>query len=680
MARKWNNQGGSNFDAFSGKYKKPKDTQNIPKFEDLKESNSTSFIYKTPPNPKPQLGLFGDEIWNYEIIDDDPLNPIIDLTPKEPVIPKIRNPPNPSVPHIDPVTSSSNILPFAVIDEYELVVKFGLLVLRISSGQAYAARQGFNDARYDFSLVIKSSNPISLNGGTAATVNLITLSNSAQNPIYSLYNWLRTKIAIATNNDATGADPVLSGIELVDNVAQLPSTQFVSNSITCGLFYASGLQPNQICLNAVNKVFNFEPSTSDNPTWIVTYPGEILPLCLDINQLQVVSIELIPSTFNTISRGSGDYFNIRVTRDATVEQLASSLEVDIRITSPELLFLTQQLDPALYVVYGINDVAIGQISTTIPSLEYFVDIFIEPLSDPTKLDPVPLKIEIISSNVPDPTPDYTINELASEVNMIIDPDEVISTDFVVSLDIEDYPNNIPGSPITSPPSRTRVQNGQTTGFKFIVRSSITSAVDTIVNIDITGITLSDYISPVTFAPYPGSTITIPAGALSATLNLTHKDRPRMIPPSETLNMKIVAGTGYIIEPVNNEVNATTTRRARRTFETFDNSAVSALPSCPLLLPLEYSLNDSVFLQINNYNYNDGGGNWLGINFRVKANIITDDIVSIIFDDYPSGTVETLSQMRARYLGIAQTFDPSAVEDLLVLRWERYCYYIELGDP
>lgn len=443
--RKWNNQGGSNFDAFSGKYKKPKEQQNIPKFSDLDESNSTSFNYKIPPKPKPKLGNFGDEIWTYSPVDDSPTPyvPFIDLNPKDPRIPRIRDrTPIPSIPHTDPVTSSTDLFPFTVFDEYEIVVKFGLLVLRISSGQAYAARQGLNDPRYDFSLVIKSSNAISFGGNSASTINLISVSNSAQNPIYSLYNWLITKLNIATNNDATGSDPVLSSIDIVENVAQLPSTQFISNRFTCGLFYAEGIQPNQICLNAINKIFKFEPSVNTNPTWTVTYPGEILPLCLDINRLQVVSIKLIPSALNQVVRGSGFVFVIRIARDATIVQLAESLEVDIKITSPELLFSTQQLDPSLYAVTGINIVAIGQISVTIPSLAEYADITIRPLADPTKLNPVPLIIEIIGSNVPDPTPDYDINALFQQVNMIVNPDLVkpivtLSTDRTST-----YPQNI----------------------------------------------------------------------------------------------------------------------------------------------------------------------------------------------------------------------------------------------
>lgn len=436
MSRKWNNQGGSNFDAFSGKYKKPKEQPNIPKFEDLRESNTTSFNYKIPPKPQPQLGAFGDEIWTYDAIEESPpINPFVDLTPKDPRIPRIPEIiPLQSIPKVDPVNSSTDLFPFNVTNEYELVVKFGLLVLRISSGQSYAARQMINDPKYDFAIVIKSSNAISLCGNTASTVNLISVSNSAQNPIYSLYNWLKTKLNIATNNDATGSDPVLSGIDIVDGVAQLPSTQFISNSLTCGLFYAEGIQPDQICLNATNKVFKFEPSRKDDPTWVVTYPGEILPLCLDIVKLQIVSIKLIPPELSAIARGSGQQFVIRIARDATIAQLASSLEVDIQITSDELLPFSQQLDPALYTTTNINDVAIGQISATIPSLAEFIDITIEPLADNTKEDPVPLKVEIIGSWVPDSTPDYKINELFSEVNMTVNPPIVVKPTVTLMVD------------------------------------------------------------------------------------------------------------------------------------------------------------------------------------------------------------------------------------------------------
>jgi hypothetical protein len=442
MARKWNNQGGSNFDAFSGKYKKPKDYQNIPKFEDLIESNTTSFNYKIPPKPTPQLGMFGDEIWTYTPIDDTPIDdtrqispikPFKDLTPKDPTIPKIPEKiPNPSIPKVDPVSKSTDLLPYNVTNEYEVVVKFGSLVLRISSGQAYAARQMINNARYDFSLVIKSSEAILFTGlpasVPASTLTLISIADSAKNPIYSLYSWILNNISIATNNDATGADPVLSKLVIVEYGARLPSTQFVFNGKTYGLFYAKGIQPDQICLNATNKVFTFEPSKKDDPKWIVTYPGEILPLCLDL-KLQIVSIKLFPDTLTAIRRGSGDSFVIRIARDATIDQLASSLEVAIQITSAELLPSSQELDPALYATTNIDGPIDGniQIWTTIPAQEEFIDVLIEPLNAPDKVDPEPLKVEITGSWEPGAKPDYSINPLFSEVVMTVNPNKPIVT-------------------------------------------------------------------------------------------------------------------------------------------------------------------------------------------------------------------------------------------------------------
>lgn len=442
--RKWNNQGGSNFDGFAGKYKKPKELPNIPQFEDLKESNSTSFNYKIPPKPKPQLGNFGNEIWTYSPVDDSPAPylPFVDLNPKDPRIPRIRETtPIPSIPRIDPVTSSTDLFPFNVTNEYEIVVKFGLLVLRISSGQAYAARQGLNDPKYDFALIIKSSNAISLGGNPASTINLISVSNSAQNPIYSLYNWLKTKLSIATNNDATGADSVLSGIDIVENVAQLPSTQFVSNGRTCGLFYAEGIQPDQICLNATNKVFKFESTTQNNPTWTVTYPGEILPLCLDIIKLPKVSIQLIPTVLDTIERGSGNRFRIRFSRDTTVADLVNSLNIAFKFNSIELALFQAILDPSLYDVTGITNVTLSTLSVRIPPLETYYDIFVEPLANSTITVDVPLQAEIIAGNTPNSAPTYII--VANIANMVVKP-QIIKPTVTLSVDrTSTSPQNTP---------------------------------------------------------------------------------------------------------------------------------------------------------------------------------------------------------------------------------------------
>lgn len=442
--RKWNNQGGSNFDGFEGKYKKPKEQPNVPQFDKLKESDSTSFIYKIPPKPKPQLGNFGNEIWSYTPVDESPApyKPFVDLAPKDPHIPKIKEKtPIPSIPSTDPVTSSTDLFPFDVTNEYEIVVKFGLLVLRISSGQAYVARQMINDPKYDFALVIKSSNPISLGGNAASTINLISVSNSAQNPIYSLYNWLKTKLAIATNNDATGSDSVLSGIELTENVAQLPSTQFVSNGFICGLFYADGIQPDQICLNAINKVFKFEPTTQSNPTWTVTYPGEILPLCLDIIKLPKVSIQLIPSTLSSISRGSGDKFTLRFSRDTTVADLVNSLNIAFKFNSTELVLFQAILDPDLYDVVGITNITLSTLSVTIPPLETYYDITIKPLANSTITDDVPLQAEIIAGNTPNSASTYVI--VVNIANMIV-KSQIIKPIVTLSVDqVTTFPQNTP---------------------------------------------------------------------------------------------------------------------------------------------------------------------------------------------------------------------------------------------
>lgn len=397
--RKWNNQGGSSRDGFDFRPKKTKQQPNIPTVEDLRESIEVSFRLTKPSKPKPNYGQFGDEIWTAEPYIVEP----------EIVVPEIEEPELPGelqelrIPRADPATRSIDIVPYLVQDEYELVVKYpGGLVLRISSGQAYAARNQINDMRFDLCLVIDSSAPISIDNAVASKINTISLSKSSQNPIFSLYNWLLTKISIATDYSAKQPDPVLSKLQVRSNTVRLPTTQFVANSIVCDLFYSSGVQPKQICLNATNKVLLYESSKAeDDRLWAVTFAGKILPLCLNIDKLPIVSIAFKDGGLQSIEAGSGGIFTIRVSLDVSI---ATSIAVKCQLSGTA--------NNQYYSVNGITTTG-SESTVTIPANADYFDVTIEPLDNPNETQ----SKTIIITLLPD-TANYALKLSPDELNFV----------------------------------------------------------------------------------------------------------------------------------------------------------------------------------------------------------------------------------------------------------------------
>jgi hypothetical protein len=411
--RAWNNQGGSNRDGFNFKPYKPKRKQNVPPFDELKESQITSFKIVKPKRPNPDYGEFGDAVWVFEFYEDD-----LDLKEPQITVPGIYEPriSTPAIPKADPEVSAENIFPYAIEDEYELIVKYpNDIVLTISSGQAYAARNQINDPKFDLAIVIKSSVSISIEG-VPGTVGVVVLANSPQNPSYSLYNWLITKLAIATDYSAQNPDPVLSGLQFRDNTIQLPTTQFTSGANTYSLFYADGLQPKQICLNAINKLLYFQPSDipdaiDDYRMWWVTYAGEVLPLCLNIDGepiLPIISIAFAPTSLQTIQAGSGNSFVIRIS--------INTIQASIFVVKA---LLAGTADPAFYSTSGISTDGLGARFVSISIGAGFVDVSIQPLANPGETATKIVRMETIDDVL------YNLDPSALFIEGTITPQDVI---------------------------------------------------------------------------------------------------------------------------------------------------------------------------------------------------------------------------------------------------------------
>ena len=390
MARlkKWNNQGGS---GRGDKYRSAKKSlPNIPQFEKLPESNSISFRLPAQKRIKPDYDRYGDEVWtDWELFEDDEVAEL-DLYDLE--IPETRDTvqdiPNTiisaisAIPDIDPTTAYS---------EYEIVVKFksatGQLIVTISSGQAYAARNQLNESRFDFSLVIVSSQPISI-GGSTGTINLIQLTNSIQDPAFSLYEWVRSKIDIATNNDGDDVDPILTSLPQ-NTAVQLPSTDFTWQGQEYNLFYGTGIEPSQICLHCINNVVKFRPNSPSNASyfWTVLMTGDPLPLCRSL--LPSIFISIVPDTPTEIdpnNNPSNQFFHFRISTD--------------RIQPVPL--------PVFFGVSGTADLDFVQLTGwsvdgngipvfIIPANAQFTDAFILPLPNPGQTESTTVSLFLVSN-------------------------------------------------------------------------------------------------------------------------------------------------------------------------------------------------------------------------------------------------------------------------------------------
>jgi hypothetical protein len=368
----------------------------------------------------------------------------------------------------------------------------------------------------------------------------------------------------------------------------------------------------------------------------------------------LVSIEFAPGSPTELEPGAGD-FVVRIKVDPPQ---SNNLQVICELTGTST--------PGQYTTIGIVNSIV-----TISSGSLYTDITISPISNTSGVDITVVATLLLSS-------DYTIG-IPSAVTATIKEEVQVPS---ITADIQDYPNNDPVATVTIPPSRTRVQDGQGDGFRLFVRSNIVNSVAKTVNIAISGITLSDYIILENVNNYTGTSIVIPAGQLFATVALTHKDRPRMIPPSETLVMQVVPGNGYTVGVVY-QVEGITTRRLRRVFDTFTNSITAPMPVCPQIAPLEFFVSSSLRKVRNRYTHGYysgstlvgiGGGFWAVLNFDTGA------LISYLFTTSGDPAGETLPQRRARYLAAAIAVNSAAVEIITPVLWERTCNYTELGDP
>jgi hypothetical protein len=385
--KKWNNQGGSSRGEKPQRDKKALPI--VPQFESLPESLVTSFRL---PKLRKSVEVFGDEIptdWELFVDDEFPELDEDDLELPE-LDPNPQTPPNTFPPTTPP------ILPYAVFDEYEIVVKYrsitGLLVLTISSGQAYASRNQVNDSRYDFSIVVDSSEPIQVSVMPTGSVNIIQSSNPNRDPILSLYLWLISKLSIATNNDGNGSEPILDAIDSsgLTNITPLPSTNFIWNSNTYSLFYGTGIEPIQICLHAVNKVLKFTPS-HPNPTyfWSVTSTGDPLPLCRSLLPTVFISIASgFPTTIDPNNNTTGQFFRFVISVDAP-----------ILVDLPVWFGISGTASNSFYSVTGIGFDSNSIAAFIIPANSQFTTVDVIPLPNPSQVGSKSITISLVPNPV-----------------------------------------------------------------------------------------------------------------------------------------------------------------------------------------------------------------------------------------------------------------------------------------
>lgn len=387
--RKWNNQGGSSRDGGrKNKIDKPSDPFDIPSFEDLKESEVTSFRLVKQRHQQANYGQFGDAVWVPDVIIDDDLirdledpyrfpdlstDRIDEIKPfsESDNIKKIPLP-NP-VEDLATIGRSVDLLPHSAKDEYELIVKFRKVILTILSGQAYAARNQLNDKKYDSSIVIVSDNPISMSGGASA-VNIIQLVNGVQDPIDSLYDWMMTKTKIVTDGTGKNTDVKLLSIRRQQAGKRLPETSFTYAGEQYGLFYvSSGIQPYQICMHARNDVVKFVAGNpKDDKYWSVLNANPPLALC--IANIPTVSIALAPGSASELEAGGGMSFVLRVTVDP-IQSGDTLVEYEILGTA----------NSNFYTATGTSFDSDGVPVVNIPN-GGFKDIFIEPLDNASETE------------------------------------------------------------------------------------------------------------------------------------------------------------------------------------------------------------------------------------------------------------------------------------------------------
>lgn len=541
--KKWNNQGGSNFGNQNrqNRNQKPKGLPSVPQLDDLRESNITSFkLIKVKP-AKPDYGQFGDAIWTLDIfLEDEYIDKIDEIDDLDIPIPTIRDikimdepPLNPRYEDRTDPENNPNLFPDFVYNEYEIVVKFYQqsaalgLVLTIMSGQAYAARNNLNDPKLDLAIVIVSSAPITINQGAiniSSTVNIVKLLNSKQNPIYSLYNWIISKLPITTKNDGKYGDPIFTALEIDQLAIKLPSIGFVAvnNGLQCGLFYDdTGLQPKQICIHAIDKVLDFKISSQkDQFYWSVLYANQPIPLCLTLNQLPIVSIRFKSGTETEYKWAEG-IFEIEV---FLTEPLDQPLEVDIVVSGTA--------DTAKYIVNGLTQ-GFGRRYVTIQALSLVADITIETLANPSELTDKNVVLTI------DPTTIYDI--LANTTTATIKPQLP-----VVSILFSD------GSNLSTIPANQQYSNA-------ILSIDTALSYDLFVDINLTSNgALNDFSTNGVIVPNTSSgtnftTVVIFAGNTTRNLLVEPLNNANYLPNPRTISLAIAPLPQYDIDLINTGV-------------------------------------------------------------------------------------------------------------------------------
>ncbi len=384
--KKWNNQGGSKRDYdYSGDYKS---TTNIPAFDKKPESNLTSFVFSEKTKQEgADYGDLGDDIWTswkpeYDL--ELPEYKESDYSWKKKSSFEVDD-------NLERSTSTKNIrikktteynsyvkskepdlTPETTYKEYEIVVKFKKLVLTILSGQAYSCRNNLNNALFDFALVIRSSEPISINGGSNATLHTIESVGSKQDPMFVVYNWVLDKLKLVTDNTGKMPDFTLQRLPR-RGVTPLPATSFVWNGFEWNLFNGSGLEPTQICLHATNDIVKFRPTSPKNASflWTVLSAGEPLSLCKSL--LPTVSISMAPGGSSSLDPIDGMSFVFRISIDS---KQTSDTWIKFEING--------DVPTNFYIVHGSNINLNNEPIFIIPANSDYIDVSIEPLVDNTQ--------------------------------------------------------------------------------------------------------------------------------------------------------------------------------------------------------------------------------------------------------------------------------------------------------
>lgn len=445
--KKWNNQGGSGWGEKSRKPKK--DLPNIPEFEKLPESNTVSFRLSKSKRAIPNYRENGDEVWtNWELFDDSELTELGDY---ELETPEIRDTIQ-DFPNTLPYPVDDKLVPIAAYEEYEIVVKYKLnnskLVLTVSSGQAYAARNQINDPNLDFAIAISSSEPIAI-GSYVGLVNLIRLNNASQDPTFSLYNWIRSKLSIATDNDGNSGDSVLDNLPQTDAI-DLPPTSFSWQNERFDLFYGSGTSPYQLCLHAIDDVVKFKPNQPVNASfnWTVTAAGVPLPLCKSlVPELPKVFISIAPGSPTQIDPNNNDnneYFVFRISVD------------EIQLVDLLVWFsVGGTADPNFFTFqYGADENNIP--AFIIPANTQYIDIPVYPLENPNQIDTETIELSIVANpNL------YEIGFISQTVELIPEALPIVSVSIAPGSPSEIDPSNIGGQLFVF---RISIDRPQTTNF------------------------------------------------------------------------------------------------------------------------------------------------------------------------------------------------------------------------